>query len=53
LARSGALTELNGTPIRLVKPFHTLAPDPDSMVAVGQIQTVFQPQPTVAYIDGA
>jgi hypothetical protein len=53
LARSGALTEINGTPIRLVKPFHTLAPDPDSMVAVGQIQTVFQPQPTVAYIDGA
>jgi matrixin len=52
LAWSGALTHINGTPIRLVKPFNTLAPAPDSMVAVGQIQTVLQPQSRVAYIGG-
>jgi hypothetical protein len=52
LARSGALTHVNGTPIRLVKPFSSLAPSPDSMVAVGQIQTVVQPQAGVAYIGG-
>jgi hypothetical protein len=50
LAWSGALTQINGTPLRLVHPFHTLAPAPESMVAVSQIQTVLQPQPTAAYV---
>ena len=36
-AWSGILTTINGTPIRLVKPFHTLA-DPDGVFA-------FKPQP--------
>jgi hypothetical protein len=50
LAWSGALTQINGTPLRLVQPFHTLAPAPESMVAASQIQTVLQPQPTAAYV---
>lgn len=49
---SGALTHINETPIRLLKPFNSLTPAPDSMVAVGQIQPVSQPQPRVAYIAG-
>jgi hypothetical protein len=43
-AWSGTLTKINGTPIRLVKPFHTLAATMDSMVAVGPIQPEVQPQ---------
>jgi len=50
LAWSGELTNINGTPIRLVKPFHILAGIPDDMKAVGQIQAVFQPQSRAAYI---
>ncbi len=34
LVWSGVLTEINGTPIRLVKPFHTLAPTLDSTFAL-------------------
>jgi len=52
LARSGALTHINGTPIRLVKPFHTLTSSPHSMVAVSPIQTVIQPTPSVACVSG-
>jgi hypothetical protein len=43
---SGETTDINGTPIRLVKPFHTTGAAPDSMVAVGQVQAAFQPQVT-------
>lgn len=43
---NGNLLELNGTPIRLVRPFHTTGAPPDSMVAVGQVQAAFQPQAT-------
>lgn len=43
---NGELTEINGTPIRLVKPFHITGAAPDSMVAVGQVQAAFQPQAT-------
>lgn len=32
-ARSGAMTEINGTPIRLVKPYHCLISAPDSVFA--------------------
>ncbi len=49
---SGALTHINGTPIKLVTPFHTLAPALDHMAAVGQIQTVLQPRAGGAYIGG-
>jgi hypothetical protein len=33
-AWSGALTEINGTPIKFVKPFHALAPAPDGALAL-------------------
>jgi hypothetical protein len=37
MAWSGELTEINGTPIRLVQPFSTFAGSQDNLVAVGQI----------------
>ena len=37
LAWSGRLTKINGTPIRLVKPFHTIRDSFENMVAVGRI----------------
>lgn len=49
-ARNGALLHINGTPIRLVKPYHTMAASPDSMVAVGQIQPMFQPPSRTVYV---
>jgi Metallo-peptidase family M12B Reprolysin-like len=49
----GMLTNINGTPIRLVKPFHTIGDHPENMVAVGQIQTVFQPQSRATYTKGS
>jgi hypothetical protein len=51
-AWGGTLTHINNTPIRFVQSFHTLAPVPENMVAVGQMQSVRQPQPRVAYISG-
>jgi hypothetical protein len=42
-AWSGELTKINGTPIHLVKPFHTIGGVPDNLVTVGQMQTVYQP----------
>ena len=44
LVWSGQVTEINGTPIRLMRPFHTTGAPPDSMVAVGQVQAAFQSQ---------
>jgi len=41
---SGQLAKVNGTPIRLVQPFHTVGIPPQNMVAVNQLQTGFQPQ---------
>ncbi len=52
LAWSGELTSINGTPIRLVKPFHTIADTPENMVAVGQFQPVFQPQSSARFTYG-
>jgi len=52
LAWSGALTHINGTPIRLVKPFNSLAPRPDGVFTLSQRQTAFQPSPGVAYFGG-
>ena len=42
-AWSGELTNINGTPIRFVKAFHTSGVAPESLVAVSQIQPGFQP----------
>lgn len=44
MAWSSELTQINGTSIRLVKPFHTIGSSPESLVAVGKIETVIQPQ---------
>jgi hypothetical protein len=34
---SGELTKINGTPIRLMKPFHASGSPPDSLVAAGKL----------------
>ncbi len=41
---SGEWNEINGTPVRLMRPYHTTGAPPDSMVAVGQVQAAFQSQ---------
>jgi hypothetical protein len=51
LAWNGTLTQINGTPIRLVKPFHTLAPVVDGAFAAND-SVALQPQPIAAYVDG-
>jgi hypothetical protein len=50
LVWTGAMTDINGTPVRLVKPFSALAPSPDTMVAVAQVDAALEPQPKVAYL---
>jgi hypothetical protein len=42
LAWAGQLSRINGTPIRFVKPFHTIGDPAENVVAVGQIQTVVE-----------
>lgn len=44
VAWAGQLTNINGTPIRFVKPFHSSGMAPESLVAVSQIQPASQPQ---------
>jgi matrixin len=46
----GELTQINGTPIKLVKAFHTIGAPPESLIAVGQMQPGPQPLPRAAYI---
>jgi hypothetical protein len=43
LAWSGELTDINGTPIRLMRPYHTFVDAPDELVAIGQNAAAFQP----------
>ena len=45
---TGQLTEINGTQIRLMQPFHSAGASPESLVAVGQIQTTIKPVGEVA-----
>ena len=45
LAWSGALTHINGTPIRLVRPFHTLAFAPEGLVAAAQMSMLCVQRP--------
>jgi hypothetical protein len=40
----GELTHINGTPIRLVKPYSALAPAPDSAVAAALVPTALRPR---------
>ena len=49
LVWAGSLVQINGTPVRLVKPFHTLAVAPDSPVNVGQLLSAFQPRTRSVY----
>lgn len=51
-AWSGALTNINGTPIRFVKPFHTVSPSADrgfEVVAEPVLHPAFQPAAAAAY----
>lgn len=43
-AWSGMLTHINGTPIELVRPYHTFAPQPISFVDSGQGPTELRPR---------
>jgi hypothetical protein len=52
LAWSGRLTEINGTPIKFVRPFHTIGASPQRMVAVAPVQPA-PPLPVAAYTDVA
>ena len=45
---SGQLTKINGTPIKLVKPFHTIGA-PSGLVASSPIDPTFQPK--AAYVE--
>ena len=47
---AGELTQINGTPIKLVQPFHTIGAAPDSLVTVGAMQPAPVTQPKAAYI---
>ncbi len=47
---SGKLTQINGTPIKLVNAFHTIGIAPETLVAVAQVQPVPQATPRAAYI---
>jgi hypothetical protein len=52
LVWSGELTNINGTPIRLVKPFHVAGAQPEAMVEVAQVQPVVQPVRTMYAVAG-
>jgi hypothetical protein len=41
-AWAGQLTEINGTPIKFMKPFHTIGEPAENVVAIGQVETVVQ-----------
>ena len=49
MAWSGALTKVNGTPIRFVKPFSTLAPATDGVFAPNPNFAALQPAVRAAY----
>jgi hypothetical protein len=46
----GELTQINGTPIKLVKAFHTIGAAPENLITVSQMQPAPQPLPRAAYI---
>lgn len=50
LVWTGRLTHINGTPIRLVKPYSSLAPARDPVFALGWPQMAFQPLSSVPYL---
>ncbi len=44
LAWSGTLTNVNGTPIKFVKPFHTIGESPANAFAVREFRPVYDPR---------
>jgi hypothetical protein len=48
-AWSGELTNINGTPIRFMTPFHTIGALAESVVAIGQVQPTVQPVARALY----
>jgi hypothetical protein len=50
LAWSGQLTQINGTPIKFVRPFHTIGAPPQTLVTMAPAQPA-QPLPRAAYTD--
>lgn len=50
---SGALTHINGTPIKFVKPFHIAGVAPNVMLAAAQAPAVADPQGALGYMTGA
>jgi len=50
LVWSGELTQINGTPVKLVKAFHTIGSPPENLISVSQMQPAPQPLPRAAYI---
>jgi len=50
---SGELTKINGTSIRLVKPFHNISGSLGNMVATGPFQPAMQPHALAALLGGA
>jgi hypothetical protein len=50
LAWSGQLTRINGTPIKFVRPFHTVGGAPNQLVTAVPVQPS-QPLPRAAYTD--
>jgi hypothetical protein len=50
LAWASELTQINGTPIKLVSAFHTIGGTPESLVAVAPMQPAPQLLPRAAYI---
>ncbi len=51
LVWNGELTHINGTPIRLVEPFNTLASPASGVFAVAPVQKSSQQQSSLAYLD--
>lgn len=52
-AWSGGLTQINGTPIKLVKPFHTVGAAPNVMLAAAGASAVVEPQGALRDMTGA
>jgi hypothetical protein len=51
LVWSGELTQINGTPIKLVSAFHTIGAPPEHLVVASQPQPAPQPLPRAAYVN--
>ena len=45
----GKLTHINGTPIQFVEPYHALATPNESVVAISQSPSIFQPAARAAF----